>query len=251
MRGAKTSSGLTVLEVLLASTLLLMFLTSVFGIVWSLADRRNAIEFQTAPYGIGPPVLDMICQDLQHALLEPFEDLDAFEAVSDSMGGADTTQIDFVVAVPSRSKVEIEGEWVRSAVCEVGYRMRRSETADGLFALYRREDFGVDDKPLEGGKYYKLCDRVEEFRIDFFEEDPGRPDSDEAEGESEWDAEKQKGLPFGCRVILVIMPPVEVDDRGDPIRDVEPLEFVRYVNFSQRFDVASEGGGGNGNPGGR
>ena len=199
----------------MASALLLGFLTSVFGIVFSLADRRDAIDFQTAPYTIGPPVLDVICSDLQNALLEPFEDLDAFKAEGDSMGGADTTKIDFVTAVPSRSKVRIDNAWVRSAICEVGYRMRRSETADGLFALYRREDFGVDDKPLEGGKFYKLCDRVAEFRIDFFDDDPGSPESDEAEGELEWDAEREKGLPFGCRVTLVVMPPVDVDDRGD------------------------------------
>jgi len=141
---------------------------------------------------------------------------------------------------------------VRARICEVGYRLRRSETADGLFALYRREDFGVDDKPLEGGKFYKLCDRVVEFRIDFFAEDPGDPDSDEADGVLEWDAEREKGLPWACRVTLSIMPPVELDDNGDPVADVEPLEFVRYVTFVERFDVRPTAGGGtgNGNPGG-
>ena len=234
----------------MASAILLWFLGSVFGLVWSLADRRNALEFQTAPYGIGPPVLALVCEDLRHALVEPYEDFDAFKAEGDTMGGEDTTKLDFVTVVPSRSKVRVDNEWVRSAVCEVGYRMRRSETADGLFALYRREDFGVDDKPLEGGKYYKLCDRVAEFRIDFFEDDPGQPESDDADGELEWDAEDKKGLPYACRVTLVVMPPVEVDDRGNPVRDVAPLVFVRYVNFVQRFDVAVEGGGNGGNGGG-
>ena len=217
LRPHRSERGLTVLEVLIASAMLLGFLVSVFGLVWGLASRRDAMETQTAPYGIGPPVLDLVCEDLRHALLEPYEDNDAFKAEGDTMGGADTTKIDFVTSVMSRSKVRIDDEWVRAAICEVGYRMRRSETSDGLFALYRREDFGVDDKPLEGGKYYKLCDRVVEFRIDLFEDDPGTPDSDEAEGELDWDAEQENGLPFAARVTLVIMPPVEVDDRGDAI----------------------------------
>ena len=61
--------GLTVLEVLIASALLLMFLSSVFGLIWSLADRRAAMEFQTAPYSIGPPVLELVCEDLRNARL--------------------------------------------------------------------------------------------------------------------------------------------------------------------------------------
>ena len=250
-RESRRDAGLTVLEVLVASALLLMFLTGLFGMVWATVDFRDRIERQSAPYGVGPPVLDLICEDLRHALIEPYEDLDAFKAEGDTAGGADTTTIDFVTVVMSRSKVEVDREWVRSALCEVGYRLRRSESAEGLFALYRREDFGVDDKPLEGGKYYKLCDRVVEFRIDFFGEDPGTPDSDAADGELEWDAETEKKLPWACRVTISIMPPVELDDRGDPIADVEPLEFVRYVNFIQRFDAVVEGSGApsNGNPG--
>jgi len=246
------AAGLTVHEVLVASAILLWFLGMVFGTVFMTASFRDSIERQVAPYGIGPPVLDLVCEDLRHALIEPFEDLDAFKAEGDTAGGADTTKIDFVTVVHSRSKVEVDREWVRSSICEVGYRLRRSETEDGLFALYRREDFGVDDKPLEGGKFYKLCDRVTEFRIDFFAEDPGSPDSDEADGQLEWDAETEKRLPWACRVTLSIMPPVELDDRGDPVEDVEPLEFVRYVNFVERFDAEASPGGsdpGNNNPG--
>ena len=236
----RSSSGLTVLEVVVASFVLLWFLTTIFTVIFVTGAMRDRIERASAPYGIGPPVLELVCDDLRFALLEPYDDKDAFHAEGDTMGGADTTKLDFVTVVASRSKVEVDDEWVRSAICEVGYRLRRSETADGLFALYRREDFGVDDKPLEGGKYYKLCDRVTEFRIDFFAEDPGSPDSDEAEGELDWDAKTEKKLPWGCRVVLGIMPPVEVDDRGDPVEDVEPLEFVRYMTFVQRFDAETD-----------
>ena len=50
-----------------------------------------------------------------------------------------------------------------------------------------------------------------------------------------------RGVPavdlFHAEPVRVRVPPVELDDRGDPVEDVEPLDFVRYVNFAQRFDA--------------
>jgi len=156
------------------------------------------------------------------------------------VGGTDTTELDFATVVTSRSRVEIDGEFHSSAVCEVGYRMRRSERYDGLYALYRREDFGVDSEPFEGGKFYKLADRVVEFRIDFFEEDPGKPEGDEALGIMDWDAKEKKGLPYAARITLVIQPPVERDDRGDPVEEVSDIAFIRYVPFASRADDSAQ-----------
>ncbi len=246
----RATCGLTVLEVTAASFILLLFLTALFGTISTLSNQRTLIERSALPYSIGPAVLDVICDDLRSALIEPYKDFDAFRAEGDTIGGADTTKIDFVTAVSSRAKVRVDDEWVRSALCEVGYRLRRSEHAEGLYALYRREDFGVDDKPLEGGKYYKLCDRVVEFRLDFFKDDPGDPEADDAEGLRDWDAQKEKLLPWSVRVTLTLLPPVDVDDRGDPVEEVEPRTFTRYVSFPQRFDTdATPAGGGSGNPG--
>ncbi len=232
--------GLTVLEVLLASTLLLMFLGALFGLVWSTATFRDRLERQVRTFEVGPPVLDIVAADLAHALTHSFKESDSFEAVEESVGGTDTTELDFATVVTSRSRVEIDNDYLTSAVCEVGYRMRRSERYDGLFALYRREDFGVDDEPFEGGKFYKLADRVVEFRIDFFEEDPGDPEGDEALGVMDWDAKEKKGLPYAARITLVIQPPVETDDRGDAIEDVQDITFIRYVAFAGRHDDAGQ-----------
>ncbi len=248
LSGSRSQRGLTVLEVLLASTMLLMFLSSLFGLVWSIAEFRDQIEQEVRPYDMAPPVLALVVQDLNNVLVEPYKDRDAFKGEGDTIGGEDTTKLDFVTAVSSRSAVEIDDEFVKSAICEIGYRVRRSEVYDDLFALYRREDFGVDEEPFEGGKYYKLADRIASFRIDFYEEDPGKPEGDEAKGLQDWDAKEQGGLPYGCRITLVVVPPYETDEDGNALEELQEITFVRYVAFPQRFDVDA---GGSSAPAGR
>ncbi len=246
---------MTLLEVMAATAILGMFLMSVYALVWSTLKTRDDIEEAALPYTAGPVVLQRVLDDLRGAIVEPFKDYDAFRATTESTGD-DSAVIDFVTTVDSRVRVEQDEEWLKSAVCEVGYRIRRSETAEGLFALYRREDFGVDDEPLEGGKFYKVVDRVKTFRIDWFEEDTkGEPAGDEAEGVPEWDAKKEKRLPWACRVTLVLVGDELADDEGDVVEDAKEYTFLAYVAFASRFDkadsAAPSGPGNPGNPGGR
>lgn len=236
-RGAR---GMTLLEVLLASAILAGFFAMVYAIVAATLERRSAIEESALPYAIGPVVMERVTRDLESACIEPYKEFDAFHAEADSVNGETTTRVDFVTTVRSRSRVKIGDEWVKASVNEVGYRCRRSETAQGLMALYRREDLGVDDEPHSGGRYFKLADRVKTFRIDWFAEDPGDPKDDESKGEEEWDAKKEKRLPWGCRVTLVVAGDVELDERGRPISDATEYHFVTYVAFPSRFDKADQ-----------
>lgn len=237
-----------------ATALLAIFMVSVFAIVWSTINTRDAIEQAALPFSTGPVVMQRIVDDLQCADLADVKDADGFEATADSLGGEDVTQIDFVAAVPSRDRVKVGDEWVRAAVNEVGYRLRRSEVADGLLALYRREDYGVDSDPKEGGKYYKLADRVKRFAIDFYDEDPGEPTGDGAEGETDWDAKEERKLPWGCRVTLVLVGEGSVDDRGEEVQSRKDYVFQTFVPFRTRFDkpegAAKPGGTNPGAPGG-
>lgn len=247
-RRSRRAAGFTLLELMAASTLLALFFVFVFGIVWGTIRTRDSMEQQALPFSTGPVVLQRVVDDLQLADVADVKDNDGFSASSESVAGEDVTRIDFVAAVPSRDRVKIGDEWVRAGVNEVGYRLRRSESADGLLSLYRREDYGVDGDPKEGGKYYKLADRVRRFTIDFFDEDPGTPDGDGSQGETDWDAKQEKRLPWGCRVTLVLVGPASADGDADEDEAEKDYVFQAYVPFRSRFDKAEGKAGGGANP---
>lgn len=234
-RAARRTAGLTLLEVLVASALMALLFTSLFAIVWDNITKRDSIEQKMLPYSTGPAVMQRIVDDLTFVQLDAIKDDDGFRAELESVSGGDTTRLDFVTAVPSRDQVEIRDQLVRAQLNECGYRCRRSDLGDNMLVLYRREDLGVDDEPLEGGNYYKLCDRVRRFSIDFYEEDPGDPGSEDANGVTEWDAKKEKKLPWGCRITLALDGPPK---RVDGIEEDAPQElvFTTFVAFRTRHD---------------
>jgi prepilin-type N-terminal cleavage/methylation domain-containing protein len=232
--------GLTLLEILVATALLAILFASVYSIVSSTVTLRNQIEEGATPFAVGPAVMDLVVEDLRAATIEPYKDLDAFHAESETHDGETCTKLDFVSCIPSRKRVRVQDEEVKARLNEVGYRMKRSETKRGLYALYRREDLGVDDDPLEGGKYYKLADSVKVFRVDWFPEDPGDPTTDDAKGEEEWDAKKEKRLPWGCRVTLRLMGDVPTDDQGNELGEPPEYAFVTFVVFASRHDKADQ-----------
>lgn len=231
---SRAAAGLTLLEVMVASALLAVFFSVVFAIVFSTLHTRDEIERKAIPWSIGPVVLQRISDDLRFAEFESIaEDEDAFKAEAPR---DDEVRLDFVTSVPSRDKVQVKDEWVRAAVNEVGFRLRRSEADSSLFALYRREDLGVDADPSEGGRYYKLCDRVRSFKVDWFDEDPDDPNGDDAAGVPDWDGQKEKKMPWGCRVTLVLAGWTVEDDRGAEVETGQDHVFQTFVVFRTRHD---------------
>jgi prepilin-type N-terminal cleavage/methylation domain-containing protein len=233
----RRQSGLTLLEVLVASALLAVFFASVYGLVSGTLEIRNAIEESATPFAVGPVVMERVVEDLRGVLIEPYKDVDALHSENESVGGETCTKVDFVTTVPSRRRVKVQDEWVKARLNECGYRCTRSKIRSDAVALYRREDLGVDETPLEGGDFYKLADLVKTFRIDWYAEDPGDPqNSEDQKGEDAWDAKKEKKLPWGCKVTLVLYGTVETDDAGRPLTDAQEYTFVEYVLFPTLHD---------------
>jgi prepilin-type N-terminal cleavage/methylation domain-containing protein len=236
----RRARGLTLLEILVATALLAVFFAEVYGLVATTLKLRADIEDGATPYAVGPAVMDIITEDLRGATIEPYKDLNAFHAEAKTVNTETCTELDFVTTVPSRRRIKIQDDEVKARLNEVGYRLRRSETVQGLSALYRREDLGVDEDPLNGGKFYKVADSVKIFRVDWFADDPGDPSTDDAKGEEEWDAKKEKKLPWGCRVTLTLMGDAKTDDQGRPIEDAPEYTFVTFLVFPSRHDKADQ-----------
>jgi len=234
-------------EVLVGALFLGIFISFVYGAVVSAFNVRNVVQSTTSAMAGGTVAIELVARDLENALIAPIEGFDAFKAEDE---GGDRTRIDFVTTVDSRGQEEVERKMVRSDVTETGYRLRQGE--GGAFVLYRREQFGVDDKPLEGGDYHKVIDGVRRFSMEFHAEDPsardasGAPPTTEEEGVKTWDAKEEKRLPRSVRITLVI------EGRStNPSRAEEMVEFrcTRSMVLPGSDDRVPAKEEGNGNPG--
>lgn len=242
----RTARGFTLVEVLVGALVLGIFISFVYGAALSAFQVREVVQSTTAAITTGSVAVDIVARDLECALLRPFEGGDAFKAEDE---GADRARLDFVTTTDSRGQEEFHKVLLRSDVTEVGYRTRTGD--DGL-VLYRREQFGVDDKPLEGGDWFKVADGVKTFRIEWFEKDPSEDQAaGPVEGLAEWDAKGKHRLPRAAKITLVLegqsSDPAKADTKSE-------FRFTRWVVLPGADDTLPEppqpGGGGGGGGGG-
>jgi len=245
-RPVRGSPGFTLIEVLIGALILAVFVTFVYGAVVSAFQVRAVVQSTTSALARGTMAVEIVARDLEGAFVKPIEEGDAFKAEDD----AGRTVLNFVTTTDSRRQEEFDRRLLRSDVTEVGYRCRQGE---GGLVLYRREQFGVDDRPLEGGDYYKVADAVKEFTIEWFEKDPSDEGGDEdKDAEKSWDAKEKKKLPRSGKITLVL------EGRStDPERSEELVEysFTRWVVLPGADDKEPKaqqpqqpGPGGNNNP---
>jgi len=79
--------------------------------------------------------------------------------------------------------------------------LRPNPASDDFLEIYRREDFGVDDKPFDGGEFAFLHDRVKAFEIRIYREDGVEAEPIESWGDS---SSEFVGLPARIEVELVL-----------------------------------------------
>ncbi len=210
-------AGFTLIEVLVGALVLGIFVAFVYGVVVSGFQVRDVIQRTTSALASGSVAVDLVARDLEAAFWRPVDELEAFRATHDDATGS---RVDFLTTTDSRRQDEIDHRLLRSDVTEVGYRVR-----DGI--LYRREDFAVDEKPLDGGDWFKVVAEVIEFRIDWFEKDPSSEGKDEeAETLQAWDSKEKKRLPRSAKIVLVLRGKSTEPDRPE---DMVDYEFVRWV----------------------
>jgi hypothetical protein len=114
--------------------------------------------------------------------------------------GLDGDSIDFVTTTNSKVMIQVDRRLVRSDTNEVGYRLRPNPDDDDFLEIYRREDFGVDDEPFDGGTYTFLHDRVKQFDIQVFDES-----GFDAEPIDEWlYAEDEAPLPLWLEISMTL-----------------------------------------------
>lgn len=184
--------GFTLIEVLIATSILSIILTMAYSILITTLDSRRFIEKRAHTERVGNRLLNFISRDIQGAYMYQVEDHRYFFARKQGKN----TRIDFVSNTDS---ILLAPGGNHSDLCEVGYFLKKNR--DGTFRIIRREDFFIDADPFAGGTGIKLYDEITNFELRFF---------DDGEVSSTWNSIKKKQLPQAVEITLGIKQEDEV-----------------------------------------
>jgi prepilin-type N-terminal cleavage/methylation domain-containing protein len=199
----RARTGFTLVEVLLTLLIMSGIMVSMTQILTAARTSRDTIHNIQETQLAGPAILDLLERDLRGIFTYDRTKQLQFRVKNRVMLGYDADSIDFVTTSDSLSYTEVEDRFVRADVNEVGYRLRPNpESADQFLEIYRRESFGVDDDPFEGGNFMFLHDRVKSFDVQCFAED-----GKDAQPIEDWGTERNPeniGLPARVEITLVL-----------------------------------------------
>lgn len=196
------SAGFTLVEVLLTLMIMGGIMVTITQILTAARTSRDTIHNIQETQLAGPAILDLIERDMRSISIYDRTRLNHLRIKNRVLAGLDGDSIDFVASSKSRVPVAIDERFARSPLCEIGYRLRIRPDDDQFLEIWRREQFGVDDDPFEGGEYQYLHERVKSLDIQCFDEDG--PDAEPIE---EWGtdrAEENIGLPARIEVTLTL-----------------------------------------------
>ena len=195
-------AGFTLVEVLLVLLIMGGIMLSMTQILTAARTSRDTIHNIQETQNAGPAILDMVERDLRGLTVFDRSRNSHLRIKNRVILGFDADSIDFVTTTDSLVIHEDEDRFIRSDQNEVGYRLRPNPDNDQFLEIYRREAYGVDDTPFEGGNFLYLHDRVKGFDIQCF-----RKDGQDEEPVNEWNAQEGTddiGLPARIEITLTL-----------------------------------------------
>jgi len=200
---SRSRAGFTLIEVVLALTIMAWIMVQITMILRTARTSRDAIHNIQEQQLAGPAILQRIESDLRALTVFDRDSRTTLRVQNRVLMGQEADSIDFVCTtdglLPHRER---SGEPPRYAdMNEVGYHLRPNPESDDFLELYRREDFGVDDKPFDGGDFAFLHDRVKSFEVRVYDED-----GVDAKPKESWGSEGDEftGLPARLEIELTL-----------------------------------------------
>jgi type II secretion system protein J len=238
---ASRSAGFTLIEVLLVLLIMSGIMVSMAQILSAARTSRDTIHNIQETMLAGPAILDMLERDLRGISVTDRTRALHLRVKNRVVIGFDADSVDFVTTTRSLVLRNVDERWVRSAVNEVGYRLRpNADSGDQFIELYRREGFGVDDDPFEGGTFMYLHDRVKSFDVQCFAKDG--PDEEPLD---EWGSDEDDaniGLPARIEITLVLeLAPRVVNEQLLYLpADRRTLTYKRIIRFPELLRFTEE-----------
>lgn len=198
----RAQRGFTLIEVLLAVTLLLGVATAVYTSMATSFETKNMVGTINTRHHEARQVLTRMSAELRMAFLrEPinqaFQEEDPV-VVTRFLGKDD----EFYFQTTAHLRLQAGSR--ESDQAEVQYFLKRSNRDTPYktgMTLYRRESKRLDDRPERGGTVWPVLDGVKEFKVEYW--DSAKEIGDDA-WESNWDSDDNQTLPARVRITLVL-----------------------------------------------
>lgn len=186
--------GFTLIEILVALTILSIIIATVYGAFSGTVKIIKSGNFSSETQQYGRLAVDAIRHDLLCAMPSPSSSTPYFRGVDDDDGDPRDI-INFVTSAyimsdPGENRPESE-------ICEVGYFL--SEEHEGY--LVRRVDITVDSKPFSGGKWKPISANIVGLNFQYYD---GEQWLDQWDPEAEQEEDQATGLPSMVRVEVTV-----------------------------------------------
>ncbi len=179
------SRAFTLIEIMVAITILSILLSMIQVVLISTINARDFVQAQTSMDRMGERLLSLISQDIHSAFIYELEDV--------SFLGKSLREGDRIDMITSTDTL-LDSEDKKSDLSEVSYYLKTNPDELGSYKLMRREDFFIDDRPLDGGYSIKLYDRVAVFQLRYLDKKGTLKKS--------WNSKEDGGLPKAVTITI-------------------------------------------------
>ncbi|MBA7605892.1 hypothetical protein ES703_13027 [subsurface metagenome] len=179
-----TSKGFTLVEILIAVTIVSLILTIIYGSYASSIDTMNYTRKKMDAFSMVRLTLSRMNDEITSSFFS--------EDSEDVMFAGEEGKIDFI----SSSHERIFKDSKEYDLVEIGYFTEPDEegaSGSESLSLWRREDGTPDDDVLEGGEKENLIEGLEGLEFKYY---------DGEEWRDEWDSKEGEGLPQAVKVTL-------------------------------------------------
>lgn len=232
--------GFTLVEVLLVLLIMGGVMLSMTEILTAARTSRDTIHNIQETQNAGPAILDMIERDLRGLSVYDRTRARHLRVKNRVTLGFDADSLDFVGTTDSLVLHEQDHRFVRGDQNEIGYRLRPNPENDQFLEIYRREGYGIDDDPFEGGNFVLLHDRVKGFDIQCF-----RKDGIDEQPVDEWAADDRSediGLPARIEITLTLELAPRLVNEQLLVQSIDrrTVVYKRVIRFPESLRLAEE-----------